>query len=208
MEEFYACSDDLNLATWTPAVIQILEIYRDKPGISGYERCLCGVLEHYDKMMEAGVLSLPRVVFLEVELSKMYNSVSKIAVHFPDVAIRITALAKACYEIDIGLYVVVGEEIKHLEPDQTTEEQQRILAVHDRARPLFKAAMMRGFSSLHTITERNYLIYWASLMYNHMHAFQAPLTTDVAQAARDAMGLSDHFRIMLQEVIDESPPVE
>lgn len=209
MEEFYAGTDDLNLVTWIPLFTKILKKDQADPSFHAFDRCVCGVLEQYVKMEHVGAPSLHLSVFLDRELRKMYHAslFHHIAEIYPEATARILALAKACYEIDVGLYVVVGEEIKPVTRDLSEQEKQKRLVVHDKARPLFKAAMLRGFSTMSRMPDRNYLIYWGSLVYNHMHAFQAPLTTDMAQATRDAMGLSDHFGTMLQEVIDESPPI-
>ncbi len=111
---------------------------------------------------------------------------------------RTTAIAQIMYTLEEG-------DLLPMEPDLDHEEEQRRLMALDAGRALFKQRLLQAFGDMHKYADRNFVIGWARIVYNHVHGFQAPPTQDPARAVRDAMGQTDHFMELMQEVIDESP---
>jgi hypothetical protein len=103
-----------------------------------------------------------------------------------------------------------AEPLLPMEPELSTQESQRRLAALDAGRIAFKRLLLAAFTGpLQPIGVRNLVIRWARIQYECIHQFQAPPTADPARAVRDAMGLSDHFAELMDEVltqVDGVPP--
>lgn len=111
---------------------------------------------------------------------------------------RTAAMARCMYTLEQG-------ETLPLEPGLPREDEAHRLAALDARRAEFKQQLIDAFATMTKYADRNYVIGWARLMYSHVHGFQAPPRTDRALAIRDAMGQTDHFVELMEEVIAESP---
>jgi len=97
-----------------------------------------------------------------------------------------------------------------MEPGLTVFESQERLAVLDTERARFRQLLLTAFTGpIKAIGVRNLVIRWARIQYDCIHGFQAPATPDPARAVRDAMGLTDHFAELMDEIltqVDGVPP--
>ncbi len=119
---------------------------------------------------------------------------------------RSQAVCKYYYELQFGICTTLNiEEFEPIERNLTREEHNRRLALLDKGRLLFKQTMITAFAELPFFCDRNMLIRWGRIVYDHIHCFQAPPRLSQHQAAEDAAGLSDHFAELMQEVIQASP---
>ena len=117
---------------------------------------------------------------------------------------RIQELVKLMWCVSDGIANEFGD-IEALTPHQPQEKQQEILVQLDKARNIFKNKIEDSWKTMTHIIDRNIIIHWSRMHYYHVHCFQAPNRLDPLQASRDAMGLSDHFQEMIDEIIKNTP---
>jgi hypothetical protein len=96
------------------------------------------------------------------------------------------------------------ERIPRLTREMTAEQQTETIALSDLGRAHFKRLLIEAFTGpLRHIGVRNLVIRWARIQYECMHGFQAPPTQHRERAVRDAMGLTDHFRELMDEILTQ-----
>lgn len=95
-------------------------------------------------------------------------------------------------------------DLEHPIPGREERLPQLRPDILDAGRAHFKRLLLDAFAGpLRHIGVRNLVIRWARIQYECMHGFQAPPTTDPQRAVRDAMGLTDHFRELMDEVLTQ-----
>lgn len=172
--------------------------YVDPTGLGYFTRFICGICAEEEKLQ--GIRAYAHIF---QQICKAYAALEADHTDLDAEWNRIALIARTMYDLDDGLAPPDGFE--PIVPDLTQEETQRRLTLLDAGRAKFARVLRLAFAHITLFADRNLLIAWASKVYYHVHCFQAPPRFDAAQATRDAMGQSDHFRELLDEVLAQCP---
>jgi len=176
---------------------------QDPTGFGYFTRFITGICERQDQMQEQGIEEIAIYGFLYKEVCRAYHVLKENHEGLEEPWRRIKRILETFWRLDEeGL---TEERLLPMEPNLPKDESARRLAALDAGRTKFKQHLVDAFGDLHAIADRNLILMFASKTYNYIHGFQAPPRADPKQAYLDAMGLSDHFSELAQEVIDASP---
>ena len=118
---------------------------------------------------------------------------------------RILNIARAFYDLEMGVPLQLGvPRLIPMERGLPPKEHETRLALLDKGRVIFKQVLLDAFVRSVTFADRNVIIRFARLVYECIHGYQAPYRLDPRQATLDAMGKSDHFAELMDEVISAS----
>lgn len=168
----------------------------DPDGLGMFTRFICGICEKEEELQGIRAFAL-----IYQEVGKAYAALKADHQQLDAEWARIGVIARAMYDLESG----IGLPLQHLVPELSQEETQRRLALLDQGRARFGQILKEAFTKTLLYADRNLLIAWASKVYYHVHGFQAPPRFDAALATRDAMGQTDHFRELLDDVLAQCP---
>ena len=174
MKQFYSVSGDIN---------QLLNEYRN-PRIPVEEilSCTLNWLTYTMQcMINDGERPVDALAFIMIHMSTLYQISNEIFYINPMDTVRIDTLARACYDIDIGLVEKLG--VEDFPSPHTNDVHEKTL--RERGYTLFKNSMTNSYLNIRESTDRRFLTAWACITYNCMYNFHPKLFKDMIAEIRE-----------------------